>query len=176
MDRFALKDPRMSVLARNNGHLAGDGLRAMVFVHGFDCDQNMWRFVEPEFRSGFRTVILDHVGAGKSDLSAYATAKYAALYGYADALVEIGRELKLKNAVFVGHSVSAMIGLLADQGSRALRVSGHGRSLASLHRRRRLHRRFQRDGDRRVAAVSGGQSHGLVCRHGAGNHGQSQPS
>ena len=52
VDRFALKDPRMSVLARNNGHLAGDGLRAMVFVHGFGCDQNMWRFVEPEFRGG----------------------------------------------------------------------------------------------------------------------------
>ena len=104
----------MSVLERNNVHLAGDGPRAMVFAHGFGCDQNMWRFVEPEFRSGFRTVLFDHVGAGKSDLTAYNTAKYASLDGYADDLVEIGNELRLSDAVFVGHSVSAMIGVLAS--------------------------------------------------------------
>lgn len=104
----------MSVLERNNVHLAGEGSRQMVFAHGFGCDQNMWRFVEPEFRGKFRTVLFDHVGAGKSDLSAYNPSKYASLDGYADDLVEIGRELDLAGAVFVGHSVSAMIGVLAS--------------------------------------------------------------
>lgn len=86
----------------------------MVFAHGFGCDQNMWRFVEPAFRSEFRTVLFDHVGAGGSDLSCYQPGKYAVLDGYAQDLVEIGRALDLAGAVFVGHSVSSMIGVLAS--------------------------------------------------------------
>jgi len=86
----------------------------MVFAHGFGCDQNMWRFVAPAFERDFRTILFDHVGAGRSDLRAYDPEKYASLHGYADDIVEIGRELGLKNAVFVGHSVSAMIGAVAS--------------------------------------------------------------
>ena len=87
----------------------------MIFAHGFGCDQNMWRFVEPAFASDFKTVLFDQVGAGGSDLKAYDKTKYSSLAGYADDVVEIGRELGLKDAVFVGHSVSAMIGALAVQ-------------------------------------------------------------
>jgi sigma-B regulation protein RsbQ len=87
----------------------------MVFAHGFGCDQNMWRFVEPAFARDFKTVLFDHVGAGGSDLKAYDRSKYSTLAGYADDVVEIGRELGLNDAVFVGHSVSSMIGALAIQ-------------------------------------------------------------
>ena len=87
----------------------------MIFAHGFGCDQNMWRFVEPAFESEFRTVLFDHVGAGGSDLTAYDNSKYSTLAGYADDVVEIGRECGLRDAVFVGHSVSCMIGALAAQ-------------------------------------------------------------
>jgi sigma-B regulation protein RsbQ len=87
----------------------------MVFAHGFGCDQNMWRFIEPAFSSQFKTVLFDHVGAGGSDLKAYHKHKYSSLSGYADDVVEIGRELSLTDAVFVGHSVSSMIGALAAQ-------------------------------------------------------------
>jgi sigma-B regulation protein RsbQ len=104
----------MSVLTRNNVRVVGGGPQAMVFAHGFGCDQNMWRFVAPAFEDRFRTVVFDHVGHGRSDISAYDPAKYASLSGYADDLVEIGRELGLEGAVFVGHSVSAMIGVLAS--------------------------------------------------------------
>lgn len=104
----------MNVLVRNNVHVTGSGDRVMMFAHGFGCDQNMWRFVAPEFEKDFRVVLFDHVGAGASDLSAYDHQKYATLSGYADDVVEIGRELNLKDAVFVGHSVSAMIGVLAS--------------------------------------------------------------
>ncbi|MBX3574458.1 MAG: alpha/beta hydrolase [Mesorhizobium sp.] len=104
----------MSVLKRNNMILAGQGARAMMFAHGFGCDQNMWRFVEPAFRDGYRTVLFDHVGAGRSDLSAFEEAKYSDLRGYAADVVEIGQELGFESAVFVGHSVSAMIGALAS--------------------------------------------------------------
>ena len=86
----------------------------MVFAHGFGCDQNMWRFVAPAFEKDFKVVLFDHVGAGGSDLSGYDPRKYSTLSGYAEDVVEIGRELNLKDAVFVGHSVGAIIGVLAS--------------------------------------------------------------
>src|SRR5215210_4788848 len=87
----------------------------MVFVHGFGCDQAMWRFVAPDFEVDHRVVLFDQVGAGKSDLAAYDADKYGSLRGYASDVVEICRELELTDVVFVGHSVSAMIGVLALQ-------------------------------------------------------------
>jgi sigma-B regulation protein RsbQ len=104
----------VSVLDRNNVTVHGDSDKAMVFAHGFGCDQNMWRFVEPTFRGDFKTVLFDHVGAGGSDLAAYSREKYASLDGYADDLIEICRALDLKGAVLVGHSVSGMIGAIAS--------------------------------------------------------------
>lgn len=85
----------------------------MVFAHGFGCDQNMWRFVAPAFADRYRIILFDHVGAGGSDLSAYHPEKYASLDGYAEDVVELCRELDVEGGVFVGHSVSAMIGVLA---------------------------------------------------------------
>lgn len=104
----------MAPLERNNVRIAGSGDRAMVFAHGYGCDQNMWRLVEPAFRDRFQTVLFDHVGGGGSDLAAYDPDKYATLDGYADDLIAIGAALDLTDAVFVGHSVSAMIGVLAS--------------------------------------------------------------
>jgi sigma-B regulation protein RsbQ len=91
----------------------GDGTTPMIFAHGYGCDQNMWRFVAPAFAHTHRLVLFDHVGAGGSDLSAYSRSKYATLQGYADDVLEICEELDLHGSVFVGHSVSAIIGVLA---------------------------------------------------------------
>jgi sigma-B regulation protein RsbQ len=104
----------MWITARNNINIKGSGSRTIVFAHGFGCDQNMWRLVSPAFEGEFRTILYDHVGAGGSDLSAYVPEKYATLSGYADDLLEIGETFGLKNAIFVGHSVSSMIGVLAS--------------------------------------------------------------
>ena len=104
----------MTAVERNNVQIRGTGDRAIIFAHGFGCDQNMWRFVAPAFEAKFKIVLFDHVGAGGSDLSAYDPGKYAFLSGYADDLLMIGQEIGLKGAVFVGHSVSAMIGVLAS--------------------------------------------------------------
>jgi sigma-B regulation protein RsbQ len=87
----------------------------MMFAHGFGCDQAMWRFVAPDFAVDHRVVLFDHVGAGGSDLVAYDPGKYGSLRGYAGDIVEICRELELSDVVLVGHSVSAMIGVLALQ-------------------------------------------------------------
>ncbi|HXO99012.1 MAG TPA: alpha/beta hydrolase [Luteibacter sp.] len=104
----------MSVQLRNNVRVVGDGPATMVFAHGFGCDQNMWRLLVPTFAEHFRVVLLDLVGSGGSDISAYDYRKYDSLHGYADDMVEVVREFGRGPVVFVGHSVSAMIGALAD--------------------------------------------------------------
>jgi sigma-B regulation protein RsbQ len=104
----------VSAQVRNNVTIRGNGPRAMIFAHGYGCDQNMWRHVAPAFEGECRTVLFDQVGAGGSDPSAYNSKKYGSLSGYADDLIEIVRELHLQDAIFVGHSVSAMIGVLAS--------------------------------------------------------------
>ncbi|RYZ15792.1 MAG: alpha/beta hydrolase, partial [Myxococcaceae bacterium] len=103
----------MGVLARNNVKVKGQGARPMLFSHGFGCDQNMWRFVAPEFERDYRTVLFDHVGAGGSEIAAYDRTKYSTLDGYADDVLEVCHALDLQRGVFVGHSVSAMVGVLA---------------------------------------------------------------
>jgi len=101
-------------LEKNNVRITGrEGAQAMVFAHGFGCDQNMWRLVAPAFEADYRVVLFDHVGSGGSDLSAYNRARYDSLQGYADDVLDICRTLSLQGAIFVGHSVSAMIGVLA---------------------------------------------------------------
>jgi sigma-B regulation protein RsbQ len=103
----------MNILDRNNVRVAGQGRTALIFAHGFGCDQNMWRFVAPAFQDQYRTVLFDNVGAGNSDLSAYSFEKYGNLEGYASDVAEIVQVLELERPIFVGHSVSAMVGLLA---------------------------------------------------------------
>jgi sigma-B regulation protein RsbQ len=104
----------VDVVRRNNVKVSGrpDG-RPMLFAHGYGCDQHMWRFVAPEFEADHRVVLFDHVGAGGSDVSAYDPERYGSLDGYAEDVLEICRTLELTDAIFVGHSVSAMIGVLA---------------------------------------------------------------
>lgn len=104
----------MNIIQKNNVRLSGreDG-QPMVFAHGYGCDQNMWRFVTPAFADEYRIVLFDHVGAGLSDLSAYSRGRYESLRGYASDVLEICRELDLTRVIFVGHSVSSMIGVMA---------------------------------------------------------------
>jgi len=104
----------IDVLHRNNVKVSGnpDG-RPIVFAHGFGCSQEMWRLVAPAFERDHRVVLFDHVGAGGSDLRAYNRSRYDSLHGYADDVLQILQALDLEDAVYVGHSVSAMVGVLA---------------------------------------------------------------
>ena len=116
------------VLARNNVHVIGSGPTTMLFANGFGCDQTMWRFITPAFERDYRLVLFDYVGSGNSDLSAYDEHRYSTLHGYAQDVVEIAAALDLRDAIFVGHSVSSMVGVLAvlrepDRFSRLIFVS-----------------------------------------------------
>ncbi|WP_375508991.1 alpha/beta fold hydrolase [uncultured Caballeronia sp.] len=102
----------MSVQERNNVSIDGHG-PVMIFAHGFGCDQTMWRQLTPAFRDRYTTILFDLVGCGKSDLSAYDFDKYSSLRQYAADVLEIVDEFTSDPVIFVGHSVSATIGMLA---------------------------------------------------------------
>ena len=104
---------RPDVLTRNNVHVSGRGTQPMLFAHGFGCDQSMWRFVAPAFEDDYRVVLFDYVGSGKSDLAAYDPERYAHLDGYAQDVLDVCEALDLRDVVFVGHSVSSVVGVLA---------------------------------------------------------------
>ncbi|WP_312182267.1 alpha/beta hydrolase [Arthrobacter sp.] len=102
------------VLSRNNVQILGNEAGPVViFAHGFGCDQGMWRRVIPHFTDQYRVLAFDHVGSGDSDKTAYDSAKYSSLDGYVSDLLEICAELDLRDATFVGHSVSAMMAVAA---------------------------------------------------------------
>jgi sigma-B regulation protein RsbQ len=100
-------------LSRFNLQIKGKGKQPMMFLHGYGCDQNMWRFVTPALEKDYKIILIDLIGSGKSDTSAYDYQKYSHLRGYADDILEICEAMQLKDVILVGHSVSAMSSLLA---------------------------------------------------------------
>ncbi len=104
-----------SALTRSNVTVSGltDAAPTIVFLHGLGSDQSCWRLLAPAFEDRYQVVRLDLVGAGQSDTTAYNYAKHGSLRGHADDLLDVLRELNVQDAVFVGHSVSSIIGILA---------------------------------------------------------------
>lgn len=105
----------MDLHHRNNVSVMGHGTSTLVFSHGFGCNQAMWNDLAPQFFERFRVVMYDLVGAGLSDLSAFDKAKYSTLDGYARDLNELIDAFAVGPVILVSHSVSAMIGTLADR-------------------------------------------------------------
>lgn len=101
------------VLKRNNVRVIGKGTQPMMLAHGFGCDQHMWRYITPAFEEKYQLILFDYVGSGHSDRVAYDVRRYSELKGYAQDVLDICQALALSNVVFVAHSVSSMIGLLA---------------------------------------------------------------
>jgi sigma-B regulation protein RsbQ len=105
---------KQDILLRNNVKVLGSGKQTLLFAHGFGCDQNMWRFITPAFAEDYQIVLFDYVGSGKSDISAYDTERYSNLSGYVQDINDVIDTLALENIIFVGHSVSSIIGMLSS--------------------------------------------------------------
>lgn len=103
----------MSVEAKHNVTVTGNGPVDMIFAHGYGCDQNMWRLVAPAFAERYRVILYDLAGAGASPQGSYDFHRHATLQGHADDLLQIAKSVGRGKAILVGHSVSAMIGMLA---------------------------------------------------------------
>lgn len=104
----------MDALRRNHVSVRGHGASPLVFGHGFGCDQRVWERVQPHFETSHRCVLFDYVGCGRSEPGEYDESRYETLDGYAQDLLEVCGSLELHGATFIGHSVSAMIGVLAE--------------------------------------------------------------
>jgi sigma-B regulation protein RsbQ len=104
----------VSIHERFRIRVSGQGKQPMMFAHGYGCDQSMWRLVAPSFEADYRVILFDLAGSGRSDPAAYDRHRHSSLLGYAEDMIEIIRELDLQRVVFVGHSVSSMIGVLAS--------------------------------------------------------------
>jgi len=103
------------ILARNNVKVLGGDGPALIYAHGFGCNQNMWDRVTPAFMKTHKQVLFDYVGSGKSDISAFDAGKYSSLGGYVQDVLDVCSALDLRSGVtFVGHSVSCSIGMLAS--------------------------------------------------------------
>lgn len=100
---------RLNVLSR--GPLDA---RPIVWIHGFGCGQDMWRHVAPIFEADHRVILFDLPGSGEADPSSYDSARHSRLEGYRDDVIALLDELQVRDAVLVGHSVSAMIAVLVQ--------------------------------------------------------------
>lgn len=104
----------MSLQQRNNIHCYGHGRHTLLLVHGFGCDQTMWRLIYPSLATRYRVILLDLTGCGSSDIAAYDNDKYSTLHGHAADMLEIIDQFADGPVIFIGHSVSAIIGMLAS--------------------------------------------------------------
>ncbi len=102
-----------AVIKRNNVKVIGDGEQVVLFAHGFGCDQRAWKFIVDAFTADYKVVLFDYTGSGQSDVSQYSADKYKSLDGYVQDVLDLCEALELTNTIFVGHSVSSMVGLLA---------------------------------------------------------------
>lgn len=101
------------IIKRNNVRVIGEGSKTIIFAHGFGCDQNVWRHLIKAYQNQYQLVVFDFVGAGQSDLNAYNFERYQSLDGYVADVLEVIEALELKKVIFIGHSVSSMIGARA---------------------------------------------------------------
>ncbi len=103
-----------NILVRNNVKISGAGIQPILFAPGFGCDQTVWKFVAEAFEEDYKVILFDYVGLGNSDISSFDPMKYNKLSGYVQDLLDVCEALNLKDVIFVGHSVSSMIGMLAS--------------------------------------------------------------
>ena len=103
----------LDIIKRHNVRIFGKGTQPLLFAHGLACDQQVWRLVTTSFENNYKIILFDFIGSGQSDISYYDKEKYSSLRGYAEDILDICSALELQNIIFVGHSVSSMIGMLA---------------------------------------------------------------
>lgn len=96
-----------------NGLVTGSGEDVVVISHGFGTDQTAWHAIRPWLDARFRVVSFDLAGAGPNGTRTYDRHRHRSIYGFADDLIDILDELSIRNCLYIGHSVSGMVGGIA---------------------------------------------------------------
>lgn len=96
-----------------NGQITGQGSTPLILLHGFGTDQTAWHHIRPELEADFRVISFDLAGAGPNGAATYDRHRHRSVYGFADDLVDILDDLGLQDCIYVGHSMSGMIGTTA---------------------------------------------------------------
>ena len=102
-----------AALARNNVRVIGEGKTTLVLAHGFGTDQTAWRRQQEVLAARYRLVLFDHVGAAGVATASYSAQRYRSLHSYAADLREVLAALPFTQVIYIGHSMGAMVGLLA---------------------------------------------------------------
>lgn len=97
-----------------NVRVMGSGERAVVLSHGFGGDQSQWAKILPSLVSDFKVILFDMAFAATVNPSHFDFDRYTSLSAYALDLLEISEELEIRKCMYVGHSVSGMIGCIAS--------------------------------------------------------------
>lgn len=84
---------------------SGSGEPAIVFVHGWTCNRNNWRYQLPEFSKRHRVIAYDHRGHGESEKP---DQDYT-IAGFADDLSALIGHLELNRPVLIGHSMGGVV-------------------------------------------------------------------
>lgn len=96
-----------------NGRRSGTGKQVAVLAHGFGTDQRAWTALRPWFEQRFNVLSFDLAGCGPGGARTYDVGRHGSLFGYADDLLDILDELEVRDCLYIGHSMSGMIGAAA---------------------------------------------------------------
>lgn len=104
----------MSVLDAHNVTIEGSGREIVVLGHGLGTDQSVWQHIVPHLVDDYKVVLYDNIGAGSTNPDYFSFSRYSSLQAYAEDLLNLIDELGIQSCIYVGHSVSGMIGCLAS--------------------------------------------------------------
>lgn len=104
----------MNRFERHNGQRSGiEGKRTLVLGHGFGTDQGAWEKLRPWLEQHFEVISYDLAGCGPEGAERYDFDRHSSMFGYADDLTALLDELKIQKCLYMGHSMSGMIGAAA---------------------------------------------------------------
>lgn len=98
----------------HNVRVLGSGEQFIVLAHGFGTDQSVWKHLVPHLVNDYKVILFDNIGAGTTNPDYFDFERYSTLEGYAYDLLAILEELGIHSCIFVGHSVSAAVGIIAS--------------------------------------------------------------
>ncbi|CAA7408837.1 unnamed protein product [Spirodela intermedia] len=105
---------KREILAQN-AKIVGSGETTIVLAHGYGADQSIWEYVLPELTKRCRVVVFDwNFGAAVDRHGSRETSKQSIFEAFSEDLVSLMDSMGLKNVVFLGHSMSGMVGCIAS--------------------------------------------------------------